>query len=100
VSNDTVKMLAGQTIEDYGTVADRLPQTFGAAAADDEVIVRNPCRIKGAGVESAPERPVIGLAEVLALAAAVPPHYRVLVLLAAFGFHAVGRADGVTAFRH
>ena len=31
VDRITVKMLAGQTIEDYGTVADRLAQTFGAA---------------------------------------------------------------------
>jgi integrase len=54
-------------------------------AVDDEVIGRNPCRIKGAGVEPTPERPVIGVEAVLALADAVPERYRALILLATFG---------------
>jgi integrase len=51
---------------------------------DDELIVRNPCWIKAAGTEPTPERPVIGLAGVMALAEAMPGRYRVLVLLAVF----------------
>ena len=51
----------------------RLLRAILNTATDDEVIVRNPCRIKGGGVESTPERPVIGLAEVLALAALCRP---------------------------
>ena len=73
----------------------RLLRAILNTAADDEVIVRNPCRIKGGGVESTPERPVIGLAEVLALAAAMPPRYRVLVLLAVFGSMRWGELMGL-----
>ena len=50
-----------------------------------ERLGRNPCRIKGAGVEPTPERPVIGVEAVLALADAVPERYRALILLATFG---------------
>lgn len=53
-------------------------------AVDDEIIKRNPCRIKGAGSEDSPERPVLTVAEVYALADAVGLRYRSLILLAAF----------------
>ena len=53
-------------------------------AADDEVIRRNPCRIKGAGQEYSPERPVLSVAQVLKVAGTIQPRYRLLVLLAAF----------------
>ena len=59
----------------------RQPSKAGAI----ERLGRNPCRIKGAGVEPTPERPVIGVEAVLALADAVPERYRALVLLATFG---------------
>ncbi|MEU4718228.1 hypothetical protein AB0G06_01220 [Nonomuraea dietziae] len=54
-------------------------------AVEDELIKKNPCRIKNAGVERPEERPVLTVAEVFALAAAVPPRFRALVLLATFG---------------
>jgi integrase len=54
-------------------------------AADDEVIQRNPCRIKGAGVERPDERPVLTVTEVLRLADSIDPRYRALVLLSVFG---------------
>ncbi|MDQ3762438.1 MAG: site-specific integrase [Actinomycetota bacterium] len=54
-------------------------------AVDDEIVRRNPCRIKGAGQETAPERPVITLTEVFAIAAHIQPRYCALVLIAAFG---------------
>jgi hypothetical protein len=47
-----------------------------ATAVADEVILRNPCAIKGAGVSRAVERPVATIPQVLALADAVPAHYR------------------------
>lgn len=53
-------------------------------AADDRVIRRNPCRIEGAGKEDSPERGIVPLPGVFALADAVPVRYRVLVLLATF----------------
>ncbi|MGH3701399.1 MAG: tyrosine-type recombinase/integrase [Pseudonocardiaceae bacterium] len=64
-------------------------------AVDDEIIRRNPCRIKGAGQETAPERPVITLAEVFAIAAHIQPRYRALVLLAAFGQLRFGELVGL-----
>lgn len=54
-------------------------------AVEDELIKKNPCRIKNAGVERPEERPVLTVAEVFRLAAAVPPRFRALVLLATFG---------------
>jgi integrase len=54
-------------------------------AFDDEVIRRNPCRIKGAAVEKPDERPVLTLDQVQLLAAAIDPRYRAFVLLAVFG---------------
>jgi integrase len=53
-------------------------------AVDDGLIKRNPCRIKGAGSEHSPERPVLSVAQVYALADAVGLRYRALILLAAF----------------
>ena len=48
------------------------------------MIKRNPCRIKGADREESPERPVLSVAQVYALADAVGLRYRTLILLAAF----------------
>ncbi|GHH68802.1 putative prophage phiRv2 integrase [Streptomyces sulfonofaciens] len=53
-------------------------------AVDDGLIQRNPCRIKGAGITKSPERPVLTVEEVFAVAGAIEGRYRVLVLLAAF----------------
>ena len=38
------------------------------AVEEDGILSRNPCRIKGAGTENAPERPVLNVAQVIALA--------------------------------
>lgn len=54
-------------------------------AVEDEMIKKNPCKIKNAGVERPDERPVLTVPEVFALASAVPPRFRALVLLATFG---------------
>ncbi|MDX3094555.1 tyrosine-type recombinase/integrase [Streptomyces sp. ME19-03-3] len=53
-------------------------------AVDDELIRRNPCRVKGADRYDVPERPVLTVAEVYAVADAMSSRYRLLVLLAAF----------------
>ena len=60
----------------------RLLKTIMTTAADDGAIRRNPCRIKGGGGESSPER--VGLTQVFALSDAIGPRYRALVLLATF----------------
>jgi integrase len=51
-------------------------------AVDDGLIRRNPCRIKGAGDDKTPERPIVAIDEVFRLAEAIGPRYRALVLLA------------------
>lgn len=53
-------------------------------AVDDELIRRNPCRIKGAGIERPAERPTATVAQVFQLADIVPVRFRALILLAAF----------------
>lgn len=63
----------------------RLLRGILATAVEDERIATNPCRIKGAGLERSPERPIVGPDVVLALADAITPRYRCLVLLAGFG---------------
>ena len=74
----------------------RLLKAVCATAVDDDVLHRNPCRIKGAGAEEAPERPVLTLAEVMDLADGITPRYRLLVLLAAFGSLRWGELMGLT----
>jgi integrase len=54
------------------------------AAEEDELIPRNPCRIRGADRELAPERPILTVPQVFALADCMPHRYRVLVLVTAF----------------
>ena len=53
-------------------------------AVEDGSIRCNPCNIKGAGQHESDERPVATLAEVFALAEAIQPRYRLVVLLATF----------------
>jgi integrase len=62
----------------------RLLKAIFNTAVDDGLIRRNPCRIKGAGQEKSPERPVLTVPQVYALADAADERYRALVLLAAF----------------
>ena len=61
-----------------------LLRTILNTAVDDEVLLRNPCRIRGAGVPKHGERPIATIDQVEALADAVYPRYRALVLLAAW----------------
>jgi integrase len=54
-------------------------------AVDDGIVQRNPCRVRGAGQDRSPERPVLSVREVVALVEVMPERYRALVLLVAFG---------------
>jgi integrase len=62
----------------------RLLKAILNTAVDDGLIRRNPCRIKGAGQEKSPERPVLTIRQVFDLADAIEPRYRLLILLAVF----------------
>lgn len=62
---------------------------FATAVADD-LVARNPCRIRGAGQPRSPERPLVGVETVEALAAAMPTHLRAFVLVAFWGHARLG----------
>jgi integrase len=62
----------------------RLLSAMMATAVVDSVIARNPCVEKGAGVERSPEMCIATPEQVAAIAAAIDPRYRALVLTAAY----------------
>ena len=64
-------------------------------AVSDELISRNPCTIRGAGMERARERPMLDTATVLALADAIEPRLRCLILLGGFGGLRTGELLGL-----
>jgi integrase len=78
------ELIAGGTAATMVAKAYRLLRAVLNTAVDDELIRRNPCRIKGAGLERAPERPIATVAQVFDLAGLVPARFRALILLAAF----------------
>jgi integrase len=62
----------------------RLVSSIMRTALTDELIAKSPCQVRGAAAEHAPERPIATMAEVDALAAAMPERLRIAVLLAAW----------------
>ena len=62
----------------------RLLRAVLNTAVADGAIARNPCQIRGAGVDRAAERPVATVAEIQALVDAIGPRYRAAVVLAAW----------------
>jgi integrase len=70
-----------------------------STAVADEVILRNPCAIRGAGVSRAAERPVATVPQVLALAEAVPPRYRAFILTATWSSARWGELVALTRDR-
>jgi integrase len=78
------KLLDSGVSEVTAAKAYRLLRAIFNTALDDGLIRRNPCHIKGADRENSPERPVLTVTQVYALANAVGLRYRALILLAAF----------------
>ncbi|MFI6811936.1 tyrosine-type recombinase/integrase [Nonomuraea sp. NPDC050328] len=62
----------------------RLLKSIFNTAVSDGLIKANPCNIRGAGKEDSPERPVLTIKQVYALADAIEPRFRMLILLATF----------------
>jgi integrase len=54
----------------------RLLKAVLNTAVDDGLIRRNPCRVKGAGQERSPERPVLPMRDIGALTDAIDQRYR------------------------
>jgi integrase len=94
-----------KTLQDAGVGAATIAKTYRLVhaifntAVDDQLLRRNPCRIKGARQDKADERPTLTIEQVFAVADAIQPRYRLLVLLGAltslrFGeFAALRRRD-------
>jgi integrase len=62
-----------------------LRAVLNTAVKEDELIRANPCRIPGADSEETPERPVLTLAQVFALAEQMPAAFRAMIVLTTFG---------------
>jgi len=62
----------------------RLLSRILGTAIESGYLTRNPCTIRGAAAEPAPEIRFATVAEVAALADAIPPRFRALVLVAAY----------------
>jgi integrase len=77
----------------------RLLRTILTTAVTDELMIRNPCRIEGAGIERSAERPQATPEQVFELAAAVPERYRAFILLAGFAGPRLGELLGLRS-RH
>jgi integrase len=73
----------------------RLLRCILGTAVADELLSRNPCVVKGAGQERSPERPMLSIAEVDALSAAMPEPWQIAVELAAWCHLRVGEALGL-----
>ena len=77
----------------------RLARGILNTAVEDGKIRTNPCQVKGAGKEEAPERPIAMPDEVLRIAAAIGEEYRPLVLLAAWCSMRFGELAGLRRSR-
>jgi len=73
----------------------RLLHAIFETAVDDQMVRRNPCRIEGAGKEDSPERAVVSLPAVFAIADALPVRYRAMALLATFASMRWGELVGL-----
>ncbi|GAB2688402.1 tyrosine-type recombinase/integrase [Kitasatospora kifunensis] len=62
----------------------RLLKAVLETAVDDELIRRNPCRIRGGGKEEAEERPVATVEQVLQLADLMGPRWQLMVFMGSF----------------
>jgi integrase len=73
----------------------RLLRTILNTAVDDEILPRNPAKIKNAGVEHSAERPTATVPQVYAVANAIEPMFRAMVLLATFASLRLGELRGL-----
>ena len=96
----------GQVRQWHGQLADsvsalqaakayRLLRVILNTAVEDERLVSNPCKVRGAGVERSPERPFVDADVVLAISEAIEDRYRAMVLLAGFGGLRLGELLGL-----
>jgi integrase len=89
------KLLDSGASQATAAKAYRLLNAIMNTAVEDGLIRRNPCRFRGARQDKSPERPVLRVGQVIALADATEPRYRALILLAAFGSLRWGELAGL-----
>jgi len=73
----------------------RLLRTIFGTAVEDGLMLKNPCVIKGAGVERHAERPVASVGQVFEIANTIEPRFRAMVLVAAFTSLRLGELLGL-----
>jgi len=78
-------LLAGGLGPSTVAKAYRLLRAVLGTAEADRLVRRNPCQVVGASAEHPAERPMLTVAQVYALADALPDRFRMLVLLGTFG---------------
>ena len=69
---------------------------LNTAVTEDELIIVNPCRIKGAGEERATERPVLTLDQLYALVDLMPDRWKAFLLLKTFASLRWGEITALT----
>jgi len=62
----------------------RLLSTMMRNAVDDDLIIKSPCKVIGAGTEHAAERPIATVAKIAALSQAMPARLQLLIELASW----------------
>ena len=78
-------LLDGGTPEPQAVKAYTLLRAIlNTAVREDEILAKNPCRIKGYDRYHTPERPTATVRQVFALAEAMPPRFSALIVVAAF----------------
>ena len=87
--------LAGGSGKTTPAKAYRLLRAICNTAVSDELILRNPCQVRGAGQEHSPERKPPTTAQATKLADAIEKRYRLLILLAAWATLRWGEAIGL-----
>ncbi len=73
----------------------RLLHAIFATALNDGLIAANPCRVTSAGGERPAERPVLSPDDIAALAGAIEPRWRAMILVAAYGALRFGELIGL-----
>lgn len=84
VVRDWYSMVATTASGDQAAKSYRLLRAMLNTAVDDELITRNPSRIRGGGAEHADERPMVAARLVFELADEIAPRLRALVIVAGF----------------
>ena len=74
----------------------RLLRAILGTAVEDGLLAKNPCTIKGAGVERHAERSVATIEQVFQLAEAIDPRFRMMVVLASFTGLRLGELQALT----